>query len=129
MNDSNNPISGYKAIRAFRDYHIENWVRRLTFVEYGRRGGVYNHTNGSIDGRMSIDSVAGSFILSTRLHFGENISSSGFSATHELRSFSLHAEDYGDLLQFYTVADGSIAILRGFTRNGWRVDVFAHARH
>lgn len=124
---SNNLISGYQAVQAFREFNSTHWVRRLTFVEYGRRRGIYNHANGQITGRMSIDYVATAYLLSAKLHIGETLDWSGFPVSHEVKHFNLQCwDDYR--LEFETVASGTIGILRGFDRDGYPVDIFAHAR-
>lgn len=125
---SNNLISGYQAVRAFNDFTLKNWVRRLTIVEYSKRGGVYRHANGQITGRMSIDYVGSITVLNAKLHVGEKLDWNGFPVLDEVKRFELQCW-YDYQFEFETVADGTIGILRGFARDGWPVDIFAHARH
>lgn len=114
-------MAGYNDISKFNDFLVENWVRRLTVTEYLRRGrGVYSRKSGEI---MRHPDFGGGYMTTVRLRLHQNLEDR-FGGVVEV----FLTCDYDEDIAFEVSEDGTEGVLRGFTRDGYEVDIVAHAR-
>ena len=114
-------MTGYNDISRFNDYLVDNRVRRLTVIEYCRRGGIWSEKTGEI---MRHPEFGGGYSTTTvrfRLHQNPE---DPFDRTIEIFLMC----EYDDRISFELSEDGAKGVLRGFDHDGYKVDIVAHAR-